>query len=296
MFILIGVTFLTLLEQKLLRYIQIRKGPNKVGLLGIFQPFCDAIKLFSKELIIPINSNYVIYYFSPIFSLFLSLAIWLRFPFLIKWISFELRILYILRCMRIGVYSLIISGWSSNSAYTLLGRLRSIAQTISYEVCIILVIIFYLFIVLRFNLIEFFKYQVYLNFFYLNVVLTFIIIIIFLAETNRAPFNFAEGESELVSGFNTEYGGGRFALIFLSEYSSILFLRNLFCIIFLFNSFYYFMFFMKVVLISFLFVWIRGAFPRFRYDKLIYMTWKIYLSFSLNFLIVVIIIKIYLSL
>jgi len=156
--------------------------------------------------------------------------------------------------MRIGVYSLIISGWSSNSAYTLLGRLRSIAQTISYEVCIVLVIIFYLFITLRFNLIDFLKFQVYLNFFYFNIVLTFVILIIFLAETNRTPFNFAEGESELVSGFNTEYGGGRFALIFLSEYSSILFLRSLFCIIFLYNSIYYFLFFIKVVFISFLFV------------------------------------------
>lgn len=163
--ILVSVSFLTLLEQKLLRYIQIRKGPNKVGILGLLQPFGDGIKLFSKEFMIPIYSNYFIYYFSPIFSLFLSLIIWLSFPFVVKIYTFELRFLYLLCCLRIGVYSLIISGWSSNSSYSLLGRLRSIAQTLSYEVCIIIILLFFVFLILRFNLIEFLKFQRFLGFF-----------------------------------------------------------------------------------------------------------------------------------
>lgn len=135
-------------------------------LIGILQPFRDAIKLFRKEFIIPIYSNYLIYYFRPIFSLFLSLIIWLRFPFLIKWFSFELGFLYLLRCIRIGVYSLLFSGWSSNSNYSLLGGLRAIAQTISYEVCIIFLLLFYIFFILRFNFLDFFKYQKYMNFFF----------------------------------------------------------------------------------------------------------------------------------
>lgn len=177
--ILVRVTFLTLLEQKLLRYIQIRKGPNKVGFLGIFQPFCDAIKLFRKEFILPIYSNYLIYILSPIFSLVLSLVVWLRFPFFIKLISFELRFLFMLSCLSIGVYILIISGWSSNSNYSLLGRLRSIAQTISYEVCIILIMLFFIYLILRFNFIYFYNYQKYINFFFCNFILSFIILIIF---------------------------------------------------------------------------------------------------------------------
>lgn len=145
--------------------------------------------------------------------------------------------------MRVGVYFIIISGWSSNSNYSLLGRLRSIAQTISYEVCIIILFLCYIIFILRFNIIKFLKYQEYFRFLLLNIMLSIILFVIFLAETNRSPFDFAEGESELVSGFNTEYRRGGFALIFLAEYCIILFLRIIFCFIFLFNYFIYFFFF-----------------------------------------------------
>jgi len=157
--------------------------------------------------------------------------------------SFDLRILYLLSCLRLGVYSVILSGWSSNSNYSLLGRLRSIAQTISYEVCLILILISYLFLIIRLNLLELNIFQIYINFIFLNLPISFIIIIIFLAETNRSPFDFAEGESELVSGFNVEYRRGGFALIFLAEYSRILFIRSLFCIIILGGNIFSLLFF-----------------------------------------------------
>lgn len=284
--ILLSVAFFTLLEQKLLSYIQIRKGPNKVRIIGLIQPFCDAIKLFTKEISIPINSNFFIYIFTPIFSLFLSLFSWVVFPFIIKVLNFDLRFLFILRCISLSVYSLIISGWSSNSSYSLLGGLRSIAQTISYEVCIIFFIIIYFIIIFSLNFIKLYLFQKYFSFIFLNIIISFIILIIFLAETNRAPFDFAEGESELVSGFNTEYSSGSFALIFLAEYTRILFLSIVFVLLIFNYNFIYFIFFIKVSLIRFLFIWIRGAFPRLRYDKLIYLTWKIYLSFSLFYLLI----------
>lgn len=283
--ILIRITFLTLLEQKVLSYIQIRKGPNKVGYIGLLQPFSDAIKLFFKEIVILVYSNYFIYFICPILSLILSLILWITFPFFFIF-SFNLIYLFIFSCIRIGVYFIIISGWSSNSNYALLGRLRSIAQTISYEVCIIIFFLRFIIFILRFNILKFLDYQKYISFIFLNLLVCLIIFVIFLAETNRAPFDFAEGESELVSGFNIEYRRGGFALIFLSEYCIILFLRIIFCLIFLFNSLFYFIFYLKFILLRYLFIWVRGAFPRFRYDKLIYLTWKFYLSISLFIIII----------
>lgn len=233
----------------------------------------------------PIYSNYLIYYFSPVLSLLLSLFIWLRFPYLFNCISFNLLFLFIFRCLRIGVYFIIFSGWSSNSNYSLLGRLRAVVQTISYEVCIILFFLRYIFLIISLNIIKFLFYQEYFSFIFINFLIRFIIFIIFLAERNRAPFDFAEGESELVSGFNIEYRRGGFALIFLAEYSIIIFLRIIFSILFLFNSLLYFFFYLKLIMLTYLFILIRGAYPRFRYDKLIYLTWKIYLPISL-FLII----------
>lgn len=254
--------------------------------MGLLQPFCDAIKLFSKEFTIPIYSNYLIYYFCPVFSFSLSLFIWLVFPFSFYTIfSFNLIFLFIFRCLRVGVYFIIFSGWSSNSSYALLGRLRAVAQTISYEVCIILFFLCFIFLILRLNINKLIIYQEYFRFIFLNLIICIIIFIIFLAETNRAPFDFAEGESELVSGFNVEYRRGGFALIFLAEYSIILFLRIIFVVIFLFNSFFYFLIYFKLMLLSYLFIWVRGAFPRFRYDKLINLTWKLYLPISLFIII-----------
>nr|YP_010564805.1 NADH dehydrogenase subunit 1 [Volucella latifasciata]UZA61208.1 NADH dehydrogenase subunit 1 [Volucella latifasciata] len=292
--VLVSVAFLTLLERKVLGYIQIRKGPNKVGLMGIPQPFCDAIKLFTKEQTYPLLSNYISYYFSPVFSLFLSLLLWMSMPFFIKLFSFNLGLLFFLCCTSLGVYTVMIAGWSSNSNYALLGGLRSVAQTISYEVSLALVLLSFVFLINNYNMINFYYYQIYLWFFILLYPLAFIWLIISLAETNRTPFDFAEGESELVSGFNVEYSSGGFALIFLSEYASILFMSMLFSLIFLGGDVISFFFFLKLMFISFVFIWVRGTLPRFRYDKLMYLAWKSFLPFSLNYLLFFIGLKIYL--
>nr|UEK75529.1 NADH dehydrogenase subunit 1 [Eupeodes confrater] len=292
--VLVSVAFLTLLERKVLGYIQIRKGPNKVGLMGIPQPFCDAIKLFTKEQTYPLVSNYISYYFSPIFSLFLSLLLWMCMPFFIKMYSFNLGLLFFMCCTSLGVYTVMIAGWSSNSNYALLGGLRSVAQTISYEVSLALILLSFVFLINNYNMINFFYYQSYLWFFFILYPLVFIWLIISLAETNRTPFDFAEGESELVSGFNVEYSSGSFALIFLSEYASILFMSMLFSLIFLGGDIMSLFFYLKLMLISFVFIWVRGTLPRFRYDKLMYLAWKSFLPFSLNYLLFFIGLKIYL--
>nr|QTZ18980.1 NADH dehydrogenase subunit 1 [Epicypta sp. WQY003] len=282
--VLVGVAFLTLMERKILGYMQIRKGPNKVGLVGIPQPFCDAIKLFTKEQTYPIVSNYLSYYFSPIFSLFISLLIWCCMPYFIKLFSFDLGLLFFLCCTSFGVYTVMIAGWSSNSNYALLGGLRAVAQTISYEVSLSLILLSFIFLIESFNMTMFLFYQKYIWMILINFPLSLVWFASSLAETNRTPFDFAEGESELVSGFNVEYSSGGFALIFLAEYSSILFMSMLFCLMFLGGDIYSFMFFIKLTLISFLFVWVRATLPRFRYDKLMYLAWKSFLPFSLNYL------------
>ncbi len=292
--VIMRVAFLTLLERRVLGYIQIRKGPNKMGFIGILQPFCDAIKLFTKEQIILFLSNFFIFYFSPIFSLFLSLLLWVCIPFLIKFYSFDLGVLFFFCGLSFSVYIIIIAGWSSNSIYALLGSLRAIAQTISYEVALVLILLSILFFIGRFNLIYFEINQSYVWFFLFFFPLAVIWIISSLAETNRTPFDFAEGESELVSGFNVEYGAGGFALIFLAEYARILFISLLFSIFFLGSCLISFFFFLKLNFVSFLFIWVRGAFPRYRYDKLINIAWKSYLPISLILLIFFISVKIFL--
>nr|URH16644.1 NADH dehydrogenase subunit 1 [Amitermes californicus] len=284
-FVMVGVAFLTLLERSVLGYIHIRKGPNKVGFVGIFQPFSDAIKLFTSEQYFPLVSNYLIYYFSPIFGFFLSLLVWLLIPYLSGFISFELGLLFFLACTSLGVYTVMIAGWSSNSGYSLLGGLRALAQTISYEVSLAFILLSFVVLICSYNLVYFYSYQVYLWLIFISLPLSFVWFISCLAETNRTPFDFAEGESELVSGFNVEYGAGGFALIFLAEYASILFMSLLFCIIFLGSDLYSFFFYIKLTFLSFLFVWVRGTLPRFRYDKLMYLAWSSFLPLSLNYLL-----------
>nr|AXS65420.1 NADH dehydrogenase subunit 1 [Coleoptera sp. 16 KM-2017] len=291
--VLIGVAFLTLLERKVLGYIQIRKGPNKVGFMGLVQPFSDAIKLFTKEQTYPFMSNFNLYYLSPVMNLFLALFLWMCMPFISVNLGFSLSLLFFLSVSSLSVYTVMLAGWSSNSSYSLLGSLRAVAQTISYEVSLALILLSFLFLILSVNLLDFMKYQEYIWFVFLMLPLTFMWLVSSLAETNRTPFDFAEGESELVSGFNVEYSSGGFAMIFLAEYASILFMSMLCTMMFLGGNLISWFFFLKLVLISFFWIWARGTLPRFRYDKLMYLAWKSYLPVSLNFLMIFFSMKIF---
>nr|ALN11764.1 NADH dehydrogenase subunit 1 [Rhynchophorus ferrugineus] len=281
--ILIAVAFLTLFERKVLGYIQIRKGPNKVGLMGILQPFSDAVKLFTKEQIRPFMSNFNIYYLSPVANLFLALLLWFCLPFSSYNLSFELSILYFLSISSLGVFTIMLAGWSSNSNYAMLGSIRSVAQTISYEVSLVLILLTFIFYILSFNIEELSKFQEYTWFLFLNYPLCLMWLVTSLAETNRTPFDFAEGESELVSGFNVEYSSGSFAMIFLAEYSNILFMSVFCSLLFLGAIFSSLSSYLKLAFMVFVWVWVRGTFPRYRYDKLMGLAWKSYLPVSLNY-------------
>nr|YP_009727917.1 NADH dehydrogenase subunit 1 [Notonecta montandoni]QHZ87292.1 NADH dehydrogenase subunit 1 [Notonecta montandoni] len=283
--VLVAVAFVTLLERKVLGYIQLRKGPNKVGLMGLLQPFSDGIKLFFKEQTFPYLSNFIIYFFSPILMLVLSFLLWVLFPFLVNVYSFNLGVLFFFCCTGLGVYGVLMCGWSSNSNYALLGSLRAVAQTISYEVSMALILVCMLLFIFSFNFIDFMYYQSYCWFIFFSFPLFFAWFSSCLAETNRSPFDFAEGESELVSGFNVEYSSGGFAFIFLSEYMNIIFMSLLCCVIFLGCDVYSLFFYLKLVFLVFMFIWVRGTLPRFRYDKLMYLTWKVFLPMSLNYLL-----------
>nr|QNV12153.1 NADH dehydrogenase subunit 1 [Simocephalus vetulus] len=282
--VLVGVAFFTLFERKLLGYIQLRKGPNKVGFMGVLQPFADAIKLFTKEHLPPTFSNYTPFLIAPSFSLALSLSVWASIPSNFNLMSFDMSVLFFLCCVGLGVYSLLAAGWSSNSKYSLFGALRGVAQTISYEVSLVLILIGPLIVTLGYEWLGFSFYQEGILFLFLFPISALVWLISCLAETNRTPFDFAEGESELVSGYNTEYSSGGFALIMLAEYTSILFMSFLFVVIFLggVNSFLMIPMF---IFLAFIFVWVRGTLPRFRYDKLMYLAWKCFLPFSLSYLL-----------
>nr|YP_010400312.1 NADH dehydrogenase subunit 1 [Drupa morum]UQS76011.1 NADH dehydrogenase subunit 1 [Drupa morum] len=290
--VLLAVAFFTLLERKGLSYIQLRKGPNKVGIMGLPQPIADAAKLLTKEIAKPTMANYSPYFLAPIFSFVLALLLWQLYPSLYSSSYFKWGILFFLCVSGMNVYGTLLAGWASNSKYALLGSLRAIAQTISYEISMALILLFPLFLVGTFSFIEVKESQelIWLSFLMIPVSLVWFVTCI--AETNRAPFDFAEGESELVSGFNIEYGSAGFALIFLAEYANILVMSLFSSLLFFGGSSLFFMesdivFMMKVLFFAFVFVWVRGSYPRFRYDLLMGLTWKGFLPASLSCLLLI---------
>lgn len=286
---ILAIAFYTLIERKLLGYIQLRKGPNKVRLMGIPQPFADAIKLFLKEQSYPTLSNIILFTAAPIIRLILTLLLWAIYPHSNTAIYITFGVLYFLCVSSINVYATFLAGWCSNSKFSLLGALRGVAQTISYEVSISLILIRALLIHQKIDMSLITRYIKTWPIFLIRVMFIFWFITN-LAETNRTPFDFAEGESELVSGFNTEFRGGIFALIFIAEYANILIIRLLTSLFFistsriLTNS----TLIIQTILLATVFIWIRATLPRIRYDNLIYLTWKRFLPVRLAALIIII--------
>lgn len=286
--ILLAVAFLTLLERKVLGYIQLRKGPNIVGPYGLLQPIADAVKLFTKEPIQPLTSSLTLFIIAPTLALTLALIIWIPLPIPHPLININLSILFILALSSLAVYAILWSGWASNSKYALIGALRAVAQTISYEVTLAIIILSILLINGSFTLTTLITTQEYIWLIIPSWPLAIIWFISTLAETNRAPFDLTEGESELVSGFNVEYAGGPFALFFLAEYANIIIINALTIILFLgaynnpiFSELYTTNFTTKTLLFTIIFLWIRASYPRFRYDQLIHLLWKNFLPLTL---------------
>nr|AZL93191.1 NADH dehydrogenase subunit 1 [Diapriidae sp. ZJUH_2016010] len=285
MMVMLCIGFFTLLERKILSYINLRKGPNKVGFLGIFQPFSDAMKLFLKEFNLINKSNYYIYMFSPIFLIFIMLMIWLLIPFKIYMISMNFNILNLLCFMGLSVYFLMFSGWSSNSMYSLLGSIRSISQIISYEVSLILIMLSLIYMTEEYNFFMLIYYQEFMWFMMMMYLLGLIFFVSIMAELNRTPFDLVEGESELVSGFNVDYMSSGFVLIFIYEYGMMIFMMFMYLMFFFATNYFYLFYYFKLLIFMNLIIWIRGTLPRIRYDKLMLLVWKSYLLISLNYLL-----------
>jgi NADH:ubiquinone oxidoreductase subunit H len=300
--LLISIAYLTLAERKVLGYMQARKGPNVVGVYGLLQPLADGLKLFIKEIIIPNHANMFIYIVAPILSLTLAFIAWGVIPYGPGVVLSDLGIgvLYLFVVSSISVYAVLMSGWSSNSKYAFLGAIRAAAQMISYEVSIGLIIIAVILCVGSLSLSEIVMVQENMSFILPLFPAAVMFFVSVLAETNRVPFDLTEGESELVSGFNVEYSSMSFALFFLAEYCHIILMSTFWVLLFLggwllpFNifgitpSFYNFVWFaIKIVIIVFLFIWIRATYPRIRYDQLMTLLWKSYLPLSGGFVILV---------
>nr|ADW77241.1 NADH dehydrogenase subunit 1 [Myotis adversus adversus] len=286
--ILLAVAFLTLLERKVLGYMQLRKGPNIVGPYGLLQPIADAVKLFTKEPMQPLTSSLTLFIIAPTLALTLALMMWIPLPMPHPLINMNLSMLFMLALSSLAVYAILWSGWASNSKYALIGALRAVAQTISYEVTLAIIILSILLMNGSFTLTTLITTQEYIWLIIPSWPLAMMWFISTLAETNRAPFDLTEGESELVSGFNVEYAGGPFALFFLAEYANIIMMNALTIILFLgaYNNptipeLYTTNFTTKTLLFTMMFLWIRASYPRFRYDQLMHLLWKNFLPLTL---------------
>ncbi len=293
--LLIGVAYLTYAERKVIGWMQLRKGPNVVGPLGLLQPFADGAKLFLKETIVPSGANPALFLLAPMLTFTLSMIAWAVIPFDEGMVLADINvgILYLFAISSLGVYGIIIAGWASNSKYAFLGALRSAAQMVSYEVSIGFVIITVLLCVGSLNLSDVVLAQQGLWFFIPLFPMFIIFFVSALAETNRAPFDLPEAEAELVSGYNVEYSAMAFALFFLGEYANMILMSGMTVVLFLGGWLPPFdvaplnlipgpiWFALKIAMVLFVFLWVRATFPRYRYDQLMRLGWKVFLPFSL---------------
>ncbi|MGC6412511.1 MAG: NADH-quinone oxidoreductase subunit NuoH [Candidatus Puniceispirillaceae bacterium] len=297
--LLIGVAYLTLAERRVIGFMQLRKGPNVVGPFGLFQPFADALKLMSKETILPAGADKVVFMLAPMLTFILALVAWAVIPFDEGMVLADINvgILYLFAISSLGVYGIIMAGWASNSKYAFLGALRSAAQMVSYEVSMGLVIINVLLCVGSLNLSAIIEAQRDM-WFALPLFPMFIVFFIStLAETNRAPFDLPEGESELVAGYFVEYSSMSFALFFLGEYANMILMSAMTVVLFMggwlppLDIFPLNLipgpiwFIAKIMLVLFVFLWVRATTPRYRYDQLMRLGWKIFLPFSLIYVV-----------
>jgi NADH-quinone oxidoreductase subunit H len=301
--LLIFVAYATYFERKVLAAAQLRRGPNVVGPFGLLQPFADGLKLLTKETIIPAGANRVLFLMAPMLTFTLALVGWAVIPFDAGWViaNINVGILYLFAISSLGVYGIIVAGWASNSKYSFLGGLRSAAQMVSYEVSIGFVIVSVLLTAGSLNLSNIVLAHQPLWMWLLLSPMLVVFFISGMAETNRPPFDLPEGESELVGGFNTEYSAMTFALFFLGEYANMFMISALTAILFLGGWLPPFglqvapltwvpgvlWFILKVCLTMFMFLWVRATLPRFRYDQLMRIGWKLFLPFSLFWVMVI---------
>ena len=297
---MIMIAYLTYFERKVIGAIQLRKGPNVVGPFGLLQPLADGLKLLTKETIFPENSNKFIFALSPILTFALALLGWAVIPvdFKIVLADINVGIMYVFAISSLGVYGIIMAGWASNSRYAFLGALRSAAQMISYEVSIGLIIVSVLLTSRSLNLSEIVMAQKDLWYVIPHFPMFIIFFISTLAETNRAPFDLPEAESELVAGYNVEYSSMTFGLFFLGEYGNMILMSSMSTILFLggwlppFDTEYFniipgfLWFLLKVTFLLFVFLWVRATLPRYRYDQLMSLGWKLFLPLSLFWIII----------
>jgi len=306
--LILTVAYYTYFERKVIGFMQIRKGPNRIGPLGLFQPFADVFKLLLKEIVLPANANKFLFVLAPVLSLAPAFAVWAVVPF-DDWMvlaDVDAGLIYILAMSSLGVYGLIVAGWASNSKYAFLGGLRCAAQMVSYEIAMGFSLIGVLILAGTLNLREIVLAQQggVLDWFWLPLFPLFAVYLISgVAETNRAPFDVAEGESEIVAGFHVEYSGAAFAVFFLAEYANMILISGLTAVMFAggwlspFQGVPYlgdtilgqgsiFWFLSKTVFFMFLFLWWRATFPRYRYDQIMRLGWKIFIPITIVWVLV----------